>query len=233
MTTLARVLDFETTGTPEDEAAEIIEAGRIDVDVEQGKVLDDTSWSRLCQPRGPIPPQTKAVHHITEDDVEGRPAWRDLRDGFMDGCGPGDYLVAHNADFEKHFHDGDGRAWIDTYKVARIVWPDAPGHSNQCLRYWLGLELDPVKAWPPHRALPDAYVTAHLFCRLLAEKTPAEMVTVSQYPALLRRITFGTKAKGETYENAPLDYLIWLRDESNMGEDVKFSARYWIQKRTR
>lgn len=31
--TLAAVIDYETTGTPEDEAPEIIEFGRIDVDL--------------------------------------------------------------------------------------------------------------------------------------------------------------------------------------------------------
>jgi exodeoxyribonuclease X len=32
---------------------------------------------------------------------------------------------------------------------------------------------------------------------------------------------------------APLDYLQWIADKSDMGEDVKFSARYWIRKRTK
>ena len=91
----------------------------------------------------------------------------------------------------------------------------------------------PGLAQPPHRALPDAYVTAWLFIELLKHKTPDEMVVISRYPALLRRITFGKKAKGQTYEEAPLDYLRWIMDESDLNEDTKFSARYWIQKRTR
>lgn len=227
---IARVIDYETTGTPEDEHAEIIEFGRIDLDLATREIRNP--WSSLCCPRGPIPAETKAVHHITEADVINAPYARELWDQFYDGCGPEDILVAHNARFEQHFHDGEGRPWIDTYKVARVVWPDAPTHSNQGLRYWLNLELDRELAFPPHRALPDAYVTAHLLRRLLDEKTVEEMITISRYPALLRRITFGTKAKGQTYEEAPLDYLEWIRDKSEMDEDTKFSAHYWIKKRT-
>jgi exodeoxyribonuclease X len=230
--TIARVIDFETTGTPESDGAEIIEAGRIDVDLEQRRVLTETAWSSLCRPRSLIPPETKAVHHIQEDDVADAPAWRDLIDEFMEGCAPTDYLVAHKADFEKHFFDGDGRPWIDTYKVARIIWPDAPGHSNQCLRYWLALDFNPKLAHPPHRALPDAFVTAHIFAKMLEIETLERMVAISRYPALIKTMNFG-KHKGMTFEAAPMDYLEWLRDKSDMGEDVKFSARYWIQKRTR
>jgi exodeoxyribonuclease X len=78
-------------------------------------------------------------------------------------------------------------------------------------------------------------VTAHLFIRLLAEKTPEEMALISEYPALLRVMNFG-KYHGQamTFEQCAADdpkYLRWIRDESSMNEDTKFSARYWLQKR--
>lgn len=231
MTNIARVIDYETTGTPEDQDAEIIEFGRVDVHLASRTI--GNPWSSLARPRGPIPAVTKAVHHITEADVAEAPAARELWEPFFEDCGAADILVAHNAKFEQHFHAGDGRAWIDTYKVARVVWPDAPTHSNQGLRYWLDLTLDAERAFPPHRALPDAYVTAHILVRLLSQKSIEEMVHISKYPALLRKITFGTKAKGQLYEDAPLDYLEWIRDKSDMDEDTKFSARYWAAKRTR
>lgn len=226
---IARVIDYETTGTPEDDGAEIIEFGRIDVDLATREISN--GWRSFARPRGPIPAVTKAVHHITDDEVRNAPDARELWDAFYDGCAETDVLVAHNAKFEMHFHAGDGRPWIDTYKVARVVWPDAPTHSNQGLRYWLDLAVNPAEATPPHRALPDAYVTAHLFVRLLAEKTPDEMILISKYPALLKVMNFG-KHRGTTFEAAPVDYLEWIRDKSEMDEDTKFSARYWLQKRT-
>ena len=230
---IARVIDYETTGTPDDADAEVIEFGRIDVDLATREISNP--WSSLCCPRGPIPAVTKAVHHITEADVKDAPQARDLWDQFYDGCEPTDVLVAHSAKFEQHFHAGDGRPWIDTYKVARVVWPDAPTHSNQGLRYWLGLDVDRDRAAPPHRALPDCYVTAFLFVRLMDERTPDEMVTISKYPALLKIMNFGKyRGAGMTFEKCSMDdasYLEWIRDKSDMDEDTKFSAKYWLKKR--
>lgn len=237
---IARVIDYETTGTQEDEHAEVIELGSIDVDVHARAVDYDTAWASFARPHGEIPPVTRAVHHITDDDVRLAPEARDLWDYFLGNDGepdnpPPQYLVAHNAKFEKHFTPDMGIPWICTMKVARIVWPDAPGHSNQVLRYWLGLDLDRDKCDPPHRALPDAYVTAHIFLELMKHKTPAEMVKISEYPALLKEMKFGKYfGEGMTFEKcAQVDpsYLEWIRDKSDMDEDRKFSAHYWLRKR--
>lgn len=227
---IARIVDLETSGTPDDQNAEIIEFGKIDIDLVARKIVKP--WSSLVRPRGPIPAVTKAVHHITEDDVADAPEERDVWDMFFDGLGDGDILVAHNAKFEQFFLTGASQRWVCTYKIARVVWPDAPTHSNQGLRYWLELPVDRERASPPHRALPDAYVTAHLFVRLLDHKTIDEMIHISKYPALLKIMNFG-KHKGMTFEAAPLDYLEWIRDKSDMDEDTKFTARYWVAKRTR
>lgn len=226
---IVRVIDYETTGTPDDDHAEVIEMGRVDVTIETRSI--GNPWSALACPRGPIPAVTKAVHHLTEGDLKDAPQARELWDEFFDGCGSSDVLAAHNAKFEQHFHPGDGRPWVDTYKVARVVWPDAPTHSNQGLRYWLDLYVDRDLASPPHRALPDAYVTASILVRLMDEKTVDEMILISKYPALLKIMNFG-KHKGTTFEDAPIDYLEWIRDKSDMDEDTKFSARYWIRKRS-
>lgn len=229
---IAAVIDYETTGTPEDEHAEIIEFGRTDVDILKRAIVDE--WTSLARPRGPITPITKAVHHITEREVRDAPDARELWGEFLE-YQPYDYLVAHNAKFERHFTPEMGIPWICTYKVARVVWPDAPGHSNQALRYWLELDVDPVRADPPHRALPDSYVTACLFIRLLEHKTPAEMAKITEYPALLKMMNFGKyKKSGMTFEQCAKDdpsYLEWIRDKSDMDEDTKFSANYWLRKR--
>ncbi|MEY4953489.1 MAG: hypothetical protein RL299_1913 [Pseudomonadota bacterium] len=230
---LIRVIDFETTGTPEDDGAEVIELGRIDIDLETG--LIGNPWEGRARPVRGIPAVTKAVHHINDHMVEKAPAIAAQWGPFWEGCGPDDVVAAHNAKFEQHFHSGNGRRWICTYKCALVVWPDAPGHSNQVLRYWLDLdgsdpEFNSERAFPPHAALPDAYVTAHILQCLLLEKSVDELVMISRYPALMRRISFG-KHRGLTYEEAPADYLEWIRDKSEMNEDVKFTAKYWLKKR--
>jgi exodeoxyribonuclease X len=230
---LVRVIDYETTGTPEDENAEIIEFGCVDVCLDTLCISD--GWTSLAKPSGQIPPVTMAVHHITDDDVANAPSPSDLWGEFWGGCGKEDIAAAHNADFEKHFHDGAGRPWICTYKCALVVWPDAPSHGNQALRYWLGIDkshpdFDTAKAMPPHRALPDAYVTAHILVELLKARTVDELVNISKYPALLRTLRFG-KHKGTKFEDAPSDYLSWIRDKSDLDENTKFTASYWLKRR--
>lgn len=159
--TRLRVIDLETTGM--EPPAEIIKFGRTDVvSSATGPVIEfPAAW--LYRPVGDIPPETMAVHHITEDDFDHEavvctPAmlhaavWQEPRP---------DIFVAHNCGFERKFISDaiTGAApWICTYKVALHVWPDAPKHSNQVLRYWRGLESDPALAMPPHRAGPDTWV---------------------------------------------------------------------------
>lgn len=233
MTGLIRVVDYETTGTPEDADAEIIEIGTCDLLLDTMAI--GREWSSLVCPRGPIPPVTRAVHHISHAMVQDAPQLREVVEpAFCDGLESGGIMAAHNAEFERHFTPDKTLRFICTYKCARIVWPDAPGHGNQVLRYWLGFDdmpdFDPVKADPPHRAGPDAYTTAFLLRELLRHKPVDELLTISKFPAVLKTMNFG-KHKGTPFAEAPTDYLEWLRDRSEMGEDVKFTARRELQRR--
>lgn len=231
---MIRVIDYETTGFPENEASEVIELGRCDLDLATMTIRN--KWSAFARPSGPIPPETKAIHHITEADVEPCPRIGERWRPFWHDCGPDDVVAAHNAAFEQHFHSGNGRAWIDTWKCALVVWPDAPAHNNQVLRYWLDLDaspdFSPADAMPPHRALPDAYVTAHILRRLLDHRTVAQLVEISKWPALIGTIRFG-KHKGEKMRDLPGDYLEWIRDKSDLDRDLKFTADYWLKKRVK
>ncbi len=229
---IVRVWDCETTGFADDPKCETIELGRYDVDLDTLEVCNP--WRGFILPSGPIPPEVMAVHHITRAEIEAEgPAERPWGQLF-EGCGPNDILAAHNASFEQAIHSGNGRPWICTYKGAMAVWPDAPGHSNQVLRYWMGIDelayFDSKAAMPPHRALPDAYVTAHILAKLLEHKSAQELIEITKNPVLLTTLTFG-KHKGQRYDAVPTDYLTWIRDKSDLNEDTKYSANYWLDQR--
>jgi exodeoxyribonuclease X len=231
---LIRVVDLETTGTDEEEGAEIVEIARVDLILSTSDI--GNGWSSLVRPKGPIPCTAMAVHHITDADVAQAPELREVLAEFEADMTEHDVFAAHNAKFEQHFLPPNPNRWICTYRCALLVWPDAPGHSNQVLRYWLGLDAEPDFAAHcatlPHRAEPDAFVTAFILRRLLLERSVDELVLYSSYPALLPVMRFG-KHKGMKFSDAPSDYLEWIRDKSDMGEDVKFSAQYWLQKRAK
>lgn len=230
---IARVIDFETTGLPEDETSAICEAGFVDVDLTAPELPLGREWTSLINPRCPIPPQTMAVHHITDAEVADAPlvgeAWLQLAAGMMDD----DIYVAHNAQFEQHFYTGRPQRWVCTWKCALRAWPEAPGHNNQVLRYWLGADVDPVKAMPPHRALPDAYVTAHILRKLLLLRPIERLVEISAEPGFLPKMTFGEHF-GKKFSEIPSSYLEWM--VGKMSGDKKrdaevFTAKWWLQKK--
>lgn len=231
---VVRVLDFETTGLPEDPESAVCEVGFIDVDAfRPEKTIDESSaWTSLIDPGRPIPPEISAIHHIVDQDVTGKPTFETAIQRLNARLTSNDVYAAHCADFERRYFPGEPRRWIDTWKCALRAWPDAPGHSNQVLRYWLGIDIDPVRAAPPHRALPDAYVTAHILRKLLLLRPVERLVEISSKPAFLPRITFG-KHRGMTFAALATehpDYLYWLLKQPDMDEGVKFTARWHLSK---
>lgn len=224
------VVDFETTDEPPDAA--VCEVGACALTGEDGEWTVGDVRASLVDPERFIKPQACAIHHITDVDVKGAPKWGDPAIALV--LNPGGLrppiFAAHAATFERAFFDPPGARWIDTYKVALRLAPQAPGWGLQVLRYWLGLKLDRAIATPAHRAGPDAYIGAHLLRRMLAsgKMTIDEMVEVSAQPGLLPRINFG-KHKGAGWDEVPLDYLEWVAGpKCEMGEDVKYTARHHL-----
>lgn len=233
---IARVIDFETTGFPDNPAAEIVEVAYVDLDLTAPGFPIVGSFSTLVRPAGPIPPETSAVHHIVAGDVEDAPNAAEALGRLVDGLPEGrNVLVAHHASFEQHFAGewGKGRPWIDTLKCAYRAWPTAPSFSNQALRYAIPLELDRALAMPPHRALPDAYVTAHLLRALLALRPVERLIEISLEPGFVPRFTFGKHA-GKTFKEVLADdrsYLDWIVDKADQTDiDVKATALWWLQR---
>ncbi|MDY6922620.1 MAG: DUF3820 family protein [Pseudomonadota bacterium] len=235
---LLRVVDLETSGG--DRTAEILEVGVVDVSPDgAGGWVAAPPVTRLFRPRGPISVHAMAVHHLTpEDFCDDDPHCDEyrLREMLMAGPGVGaaDVMVAHSAGFERGFIADTatgGLPWICTVRSAKAVWPQAPGHSNQVLRYWRGLKLDPALANPAHRAGPDAWVTAHLLIDLLKEATVEQMLEWTRAPRRLDRIPFG-KHRGRAWGEAPEDYLRWMAGQGDMDADVVAAARQELARRT-
>jgi exodeoxyribonuclease X len=224
---LLRVLDFETTGMPPDAA--VCEIGWTDVrtyDDEPAEVGDPVGM--LVNPNRPMPPEARAVHHISDADLAGAPP---IEKGFIAlNHKDVDIFVAHHAAFEREFFTGGGKPWICTLKVARRIWPECPSHSNQCLRYWLGLELDDALAMPPHRAAPDSFVTAHILLQMIRHASFKQMIEWTSQPSLLPKVNFG-KYRGQPWPDLPGDYLSWLVNKSDMDADTKFTAKHWLKQK--
>lgn len=233
---LIRSIDFETTGFAKPEKPSgVCEVGWADIDIVettgQRQPFVRSPASIICDPGIPVDPEARAIHHIS-DEVIANGDHPTLAFGALMEHGP-DYFCAHNADHEREYFDGGDTPFICTYKVALRLWPDAPSHSLQVLRYWLPLDIDQSLGLPAHRAGPDAYVGAVLMAEILSHPNAPDLDTMVRWsngPALLPHINFG-KHKGSRWEDVPLDYLRWIVDKSDLDGDVKANARHWIKQR--
>jgi exodeoxyribonuclease X len=224
-----RIIDIETTGT-DPEADRIIEIASVDL-LADGTIAN--RQSTLVRPGILVPPEASAVHHLLDEDLAAAPPLMDIIHLFRGA----DAYVAHNADFERAFLGpllGEA-TWVCTYRCALRIWPDLVSHSNQALRYRFGF-VNPFgidrHTLSPHRALSDAIVTAAVFTEILKHAKWGELVQWSSKPALLSVLRFG-KHRGERFDAVPEDYLRWIVEGQNeLSEDVKASARYWLEKRT-
>ncbi len=251
---LIRVLDFESTGdSPDGDKQGLCEIAYVDVvstsvDLAGGPLdwviapIDPARQSRLVNPGVPIPPETAAVHNIIDDDVADARPWKHalaalVKASVEDGV---DYWAAHGADMEKlWFHidwwfaaGRDPIPFLDTYKAALRLWPEAPLFSNAGLRYHrkpVGLIRE--MAFPTHRALPDAYVTAHHIRDMLNEGAAiAKILEWSNEPALTIRCYVGDwrkGGKGTPWPEVDTGMLRWIVDKYDK-PDIVYTAQHHL-----
>jgi len=218
-------LDTETTGTGSaDRLCQIA-----------FKIKGGYTVNELFNPGMPISIDAMTVHHITNEMVLDKPAfrngdtWRKLQDLIKSD---GNVMVAHNAAFDVDMLKKEGiepKNVICTLKLARYFDKEGviPKYGLQYLRYYLKLNVDAV----PHTARGDILVLEALFNRIYAkaviefgDDTVAKMIVVSKKPVLYRRMPFG-KHKGLKMEEVPVDYLQWLS-----GTDLEEDLRYTIER---
>ena len=227
-----RVIDLETTGFAPPEG--IVEIGSHDVIVEQ---IDEHRYSveidkesmrqTYVNPERVCSAEVMAVHHLTPEDWEKAPTLSEALPIFAGA----DIYCAHNAKFEQQWLNFGDAPWICTYKSALKAFPKAPKHTNQVLRYHLGLCMSrDERDLFPHRAWPDAWVTAHLLCRMLDDHPIDKLLEWSGAPIVLEKVTFG-KYKDQHWRDVPSDYLKYMLSGTNLRQDVADTCRHHLKMR--
>jgi exodeoxyribonuclease X len=226
------VVDVETTGfDPANDA--LVEIAAVDVIDEQ---LHHLVRSALIRPSILIPPIAMAVHHITDLDVIRAGLARDVVPAILSSDDDNKIYVAHNAQFEKGFLEPyvPGSRWLCTWKAAKRVWPSLPGHKNQELRYLLNLPCERDIADRAHRAGPDAYVTAHLLCRLLREASVADMLRWTNEPVYMPVCPIGQDKgfKDKPWSEIDSGFLRWMIDKPIDNPDAIWWADQELKRRS-
>lgn len=228
--------DSETTGL-DPRIDRICEVALIDVSFEAA--TDDkpmvfergSMWSTLVDPEMPISIEAMGCHDISDEMVAGKPKFPTLLERLK--AGPPDAYCAHNSRFDQSFFSPAGIPWLDTYRLALWLWPEAPSFKLNALRYWLKLKLNPPAELTQraHSAAWDAYLCAAVLRKCCLEgATWEDMLAVSNEPAVLPRLTFGKWAMKPIAE-IDASYLEWMLKQQDMDADAKHTAMVELQRR--
>ncbi|RYG33893.1 MAG: DNA polymerase III subunit epsilon [Burkholderiales bacterium] len=226
-----RVIDLETAGNAPTDVCEI---GWQDVVRSIAGVweIDAARGAAFVNPGRPISPETMAVHHIIDADVVDAPFWKSMAPSILRPEGGVVALAAHRAAFEQRFCTPrltGAPPWICTWKCALRLWPNLTSFSNQMLRYQRMPEgLDRDMGLPAHRALPDAYVTAHHLRDMLRQTTVEQLVAWSLEPGVLPRVPSGPD-RGKPFDSLTVQVLQNLARDRDI--DVRFTATRELDRR--
>ena len=162
--------------------------------------------------------------------AKGRP-WKGVAAELRAICaGEGTIVGAHKAEFDQAMvRHGDRAPWMDTLRLARHAFPDAPDHRAQTLRYMLGVRLPEAFGEGAHRAGADAWIVAEVVVRAmeaLGAASLGEAVLRSREPVVERMCRFG-KHGGTPWSEVPVSYLEWMMGQDFEG-DVLHTARHWL-----
>ena len=236
-------LDCETTGldAKADAVCEIAAVPlKLSVNImgeHEGDWIVLPGTSSLVAPGRRVPPEARAVHHLSDEELRTAPqlprALADVLTAVDQKGGLCEALAAHNASFDRGFigqYFPSNMPWLDTWRLAMHLYPDAPSFSTGALFYWLGIDKTmPVTEARTHRALYDATVTAHLLQRMLQERPLQALLDLQTQPVLQKVCRFG-KHRNVAWSDVPRDYLKWVIAQSNppFEDDVVHTAKHWL-----
>ena len=172
------VIDFETTGRDPDHDR-VIEVGIVCFD--QGRVEEREGL--LVNPGIPVPEDSRAVHGITDEELQGAPPFAAVLPQVLELL-KGRLPVAYNADFDRGFFRAElskaapeGMTAGDMPPAARddVVWVDPLVWAREILKELSSRKLADVAAHfgipleRAHRAAGDAEATGKVLLALASQ----------------------------------------------------------------
>ena len=211
--------DVETTGLRK--PAKIVELCVVETD-DQFNVLN--TWESRIDPEAPIEPGASGVHGLTNAMLVDEPTIEQFMEMHGYPLRTDGVLIAHNVAYDREFLGPHFESYetICTLKCARILYPDAPDHKLQTLRFYLGLEADHSKA---HTAGEDVSLLMQMAKKMCEDHdlTLSALLEVQTRKRRILNMPFG-KHKGTALSDLPADYRYWLLNKAdNLDADLRAS----------
>lgn len=171
-------LDLETTGL-DPARDQIVSIGL--VELRHGRIALDSAWHQLLRIEGALPPESVAIHQITDDHLDrGRPLGEILPRLLQRLRGR--VMLVHYRAVEQDFLDAACRRLfgapfiiptVDTLRLGqRILMRRNPTIGVNELRLFNLRSRFNLPRYQAHNALMDALATAELFLALMGEISP-------------------------------------------------------------
>ncbi|WP_369391132.1 exonuclease domain-containing protein [Streptomyces sp. CG1] len=177
------VVDVEGNGANPPDLVEVAA-----LPIRDGRLDTTTAGAWLIRPPVPVTAFAAKVHGLTNEHLAQYPTWPEVRHGVREFLSDA-WICAHNAHVDhrvlaRHLPGWQPAGVIDTLRLARATYPDAPAHSLDALIEHAHLDLTHAPA-QRHRATYDAYATALLLLTMadLYETWP-ELTAVAVPPGL-------------------------------------------------
>ncbi len=173
------MLDTETTGLKPQDGHRIIEIGAV---VVQNRTVTESHYHQYTNPNFEVEAEALAVHGITNDFLNDKPAFERIVDEFIAFI-EGAELVIHNAPFDVGFIDHELMLCGKDFRLADIcVITDSltlakekhPGAKNNldalCKRYGISNEHRTL-----HGALLDSEILAQVYLAMTGGQTTLDL----------------------------------------------------------
>lgn len=209
---------------------QIVEVGVIKFTFNE--VLEE--YETLVNPGRLIPPETIAIHHITDEMVADKPTIDQVLPRILEIVGSHIIIghgVKHDISLLNLAAERAGiktnianNLWMDTLRLARL-YGESPINSLEQLRRHFNIEPEGA-----HRAMSDVIVNMHVFKHLCRRfRNVNEVFEVLSKPIQMKAMPFGPH-KGRSFKEIPMEYLIWASNK-NFDDDLMFSLRSEIKRR--
>lgn len=222
-------LDCETTGL-DPKTDRIIEVALTTFDF-SGNI---ESYETLVDPECLISEASQAIHHISQEMVQGKPKIHEVLPNVVKLIGK-NIVIGHGIKLDLQFLAEsakrcqlpfalDSFVTIDTLRLARL-YGESPTNSLEKLREHFNIASEGA-----HRAMSDVIVNISVFKYLSQSfKTTEQLLERLKKPILLKTMPLG-KYKGRPFNEIPTEYLKWAA-HADFDQDLLFSLRTELQKR--